>query len=233
LETSNGGFAQLEFSSGIIALGPSSRLYVLPSGGTGGGGRVSLDLILLSGWLKSEATGVRDLTRVRTPFMAANATDATVVVQSNSAECDIFLETGGPISISDVKGNGETGSSMQGRAGQFFFRSKSAPISVSAKPKVPFLDSVPREFRDTLPSRKDRVSQAPIEARPDHPVLFDEIEPWLKMPAAWRTGLAARFTPRLADSDFRKQIQSHVREFPEWEPILHPKTTSESPQVRN
>jgi len=37
----------------------------------------------------------------------------------------------------------------------------------------------------------------------------------------------------LADAGFRKQIELHANELPDWEPILHPKKPSESPQARN
>jgi len=233
LESSGGGFAQLEFSTAILALGPSSRLYILPAEGTNGGHAISLDLILLSGWLKVETAGTAGFNRIRTPLLAAAASGGAIVMRSDSTECDAFLESGGPVSISEVAAGGNSYSSAQANAGQFFVRQKSAPISVAAKPSAAFLESVPREFRDTLPPRKARVSQKPVEAKPDHSVSFDEIEAWLKMPAAWRRGLADRFASRLSDPNFRKQIESHVQEFPEWEPILHPKASSESPQVRN
>ena len=31
-----------------------------------------------------------------------------------------------------------------------------------------------------------------------------------------------RFEPRLKDPEFRKQLEDHVSEYPEWEPILYP-----------
>ena len=228
LETADGGFAQLEFSGGIVALGTSTRVYLLPSGGTSGGKPITLDFIVLNGWLKSETAGGKGLIRVRTSLLSATASGGAIVVRSGATTCEVFLESGGPLSISEVNASGETGSSMQAKTGQFVARQKGAPLSALPRPSPDFLAAVPKEFRDTLPSRAARFSDKPAAVKTEHAVSYDEIESWLKMPAAWRRGLADRFSPRLADSNFRRQIESHVREFPEWEPLLHPKKSSES-----
>jgi hypothetical protein len=31
-----------------------------------------------------------------------------------------------------------------------------------------------------------------------------------------------RFAPRLKDPEFRKQLEAHLTQYPEWDPILHP-----------
>ncbi|HTZ32945.1 MAG TPA: hypothetical protein VMH31_10840 [Methylomirabilota bacterium] len=229
LESSDGGFAQLEFPAGIIALGASSRLYVVSAGGTGGGRGIALDLILLSGWLKSETASGKGLVRVRTSLLAASTSGGAIVAHSNATGCETFLESGGPASISEVSSSGEAGSPTQAKPGQFFSRQKGAPVSIVARPSGAFLDAVPKEFRDTLPSRQVHVANKPVQPKADHAVSYEEIESWLTTPTAWRRGLAERFAPRLSDAGFRKQIESHVREFPEWEPLLHPKPSPETP----
>jgi hypothetical protein len=92
---------------------------------------------------------------------------------------------------------------------------------------------MPRPFRDTLPPRIARYSGQAVEPKAGHPVTYEEIGHWLTIPSAWRKGLPERFAPRLTAPDFRKQIELHLKEFPEWEPLLHPKKDSEFPQVRN
>jgi hypothetical protein len=229
LESSDGGFAQLEFPAGIVALGPSGRLYILAGRASSGGRAISLDLILLGGWLKSEAVAGKGLIRVRTPLLAASTNGSSIVVRSSAAACELFVESGGPASISEVTPSGDTRPSTQAKAGQFFTRQKGVPISTLARPSAAFVDAVPKEFRDTLPSRQGRFSDKPVQAKSEHAVSYDEIEPWLTTPSAWRHGLAERFAPRLSDANFRKQIESHLRELPEWDPLLHPKTSSETP----
>jgi hypothetical protein len=39
---------------------------------------------------------------------------------------------------------------------------------------------------------------------------------------AWRKSFEERFQPRLKDAEFRKAVESHIAEFPEWDRILHP-----------
>lgn len=228
IETSSGSFAQLEFAGGVVALGPATRLYILPAGGANGPHPVSLDLVMLDGWLKLEATGAKGLYRFRTPLLAASTADGAVVARGDSTACDVFLESGASTSLSEVNPSGDTGPPAQGKAGQFFSRRKGAPVSTVARPSSAFLDSMPRQFRDTLPPRQQRFSNKLVAAKAEHPVSFDEIASWLKTPSTWRRGLAERFSPRLSDSNFRKQIESHLPEFPEWDPILHPKKASDS-----
>jgi len=229
LETSADAFAQFEFPSAIVALGPQSRLYILSSGGSSTGHPVSLDLILLSGWLKFESSNSKALYRVRAPLLAATTSGGTVLIRSAASTCEIYVESAGATSLSEISANGDASSSTQAKSSQFFSRQTSEAVSVLAAPSAAFLQAMPRQFRDTLPPRQDLHLDKSVEAKSEHPVSFDEVEPWLKLPFSWRKGLAQRFSPRLSDTNFRKQIESHLREFPEWDPILHPNKTSESP----
>ena len=235
LESSEGAFVQLEFTSGaVVALGSSSRLYILPqtAGGTGAERTAAIDLIMLDGWLKHEAATGKGSYRYRTPQLAVTPSGATVVIRSSSNACDIFVESGSA-SIADISQNGNSGQAAPAKAGQFFSRVKGAGVTSLERPSTAFLDSMPRQFRDTLPPRQARFSDKTVEPKAEHPVSYGEIERWLMIPSSWRRGLADRFAPRLADAGFRKQIELHARELPDWEPILHPKKSSESPQARN
>jgi len=234
IETSDGAFAQLEFASGaVVALGPSSRLYVFPQAAGGGSEHtVAIDMVILNGWLKHEAAAGKGSYRYRTPQLAVTTTAGTVVVRSSPNTCDIFVESGSA-SIAEVHQSGSPGPTAPAKVGQFFSRLKGAGITNLERPSTPFLDSMPKQFRDTLPPRQGRFSEKPAEPKAEHPVSYAEIEPWLTAPSAWRRGLAERFAPRLSDPNFRKQIELHEHELPDWGPILHPKTTAESPHVRN
>ena len=225
---------QLEFASGaVVAVGPSSRLYILPQAAGGSSGRaVAIDLAMLNGWLKHESAAGKGSYRYRTPQLSVTTNAGTVVVRSNPNACDIFVESGSA-SIAEVNQSGNPGPILPAMVGQFFSRLKGAGVTNLERPSTAFLDSMPKQFRDTLPPRQARPSENAIEPKAEHPVSYAEIEHWLMVPSAWRRGLAERFAPRLADPSFRKQIELHAHELPDWNPILHPKTPSESPQVRN
>jgi hypothetical protein len=231
LESSDRAFVQLEFTSGaIIALGPSSRLYILQdsAGATNSEQTLALDGAMLSGWFKIESASGMRLYRYRTPLLAGTSTGGNLVVRSSPDECEVFLETGA-LSVADVNPNGISGAPKAGKAGQFFSRRKGAAGATLARPSSDFLEGMPRQFRDTLPPRMARYAGTSIEPKTGRPVSYEEISYWLTSPPAWRKGLPERFAPRLVAPEFRKQIELHVKEFPEWEPILHPKEDSPSP----
>jgi hypothetical protein len=235
IESSDGAFAQLEFASGaVVAVGPTTRLYILPSAvaGMSNGKTLSLDIVVLNGWLKSEAPAGKSLYRYRTALLATVTPGGTVVVRSAGNACDIFVESG-VASVGEVNQNGNAASLTLAKVGQFFSRQKATGVTTAARPSAAFLESMPKPFRDTLPARLARLSDSTVEPKVGRSVNYEDIEYWLVMPAGWRRGLADRFSTRLADSTFRKQIESHLGEFPEWEPILYPTNSSESPQMRN
>jgi hypothetical protein len=228
IESSDGGFVQLEFVGGaIVALGPSSRLYIFrhdDSGGKAGSNFIGADLILLSGWLKGESINARSY-RYETPLLAATTGNGTVVVHGYEGRCDVFVESGSA-AIGEVSPDGSSRQPGAAKAGQFFSRRSGANLANFPRPNSAFLDAMPRPFRDTLPSRLAHTAGKAVEPRTDHQVSYLEIQSWLTMPSAWRRGFVDRFAPRLKDAEFRKQLEVHVAEFPEWDEILHP----ENPQ---
>ena len=51
---------------------------------------------------------------------------------------------------------------------------------------------------------------------------YSEIQSWLTIGQAWRKGFVERFQPRLKDAEFRKALEAHLKDHPEWNPVLHP-----------
>jgi hypothetical protein len=224
LDSSDGAFAQLEFVGGaIVALGPSTRLYIFWQGGGGKAenDRIKTDLVLLSGWLKGESSTGAGAYRYESPMLAASTANGTVVFHSDDGGCDIFVETGSA-AIGEPGVDGNSGKPTAGKTGQFFSRHGGKNLVNASGPSAAFVDAMPHPFRDTLPSRLARFSGKPAEPKNQHPVSYVEIQPWLTMRPAWRRGLADRFEPRLKDPEFRKQVELHLAEHPEWDLILHP-----------
>jgi hypothetical protein len=224
LESSDGAFAQLEFAGGaIVALGPSSRLYIFRHADRDKteNDAMKADLVLLSGWLKGESSQGAGVYRYESPMLAASTANGTLVLHSGNGECDIFVEAGSAtIGEAGVVGNSRTPTA--GKAGQFFSRHGDRNLISASRPSAAFVDAMPRPFRDTLPSRLARFSGKSVEPKDQHPVSYVEIQPWLTARPAWRKGLADRFEPRLKDPEFRKQVEMHLADHPEWDPILHP-----------
>jgi hypothetical protein len=238
LESSDKGLVQLEFNGGsIVALGPSTRVYILRHDGhgatAGAGGSVAAnatpgaELILLSGWLKGESSATAGLYRYATPILAATTGNGTVLVHEAGAACDVFVESGSAM-VGEVGPDGGVRQGTAAKAGQFFSRSSGKAVTSSSRPNAAFLDEMPHPFRDTLPSRLARFTGKPAEPKADHAVSYAEVEPYLRMTPAWRRGFVDRFETRLKDAEFRKQLESHLAEHPEWDKILHPEKHPES-----
>lgn len=224
IESSNAGFAQLEFVGGaIVALGPLSRLYIFRHGlgASSNSDTGEADLVLLSGWLKGQSDGDSGSYQYRSSVLGARTRKGTIVFHSDERECDIFVESGSA-TISEVSPNGNPGKPTAGSAGQFFSRSRGKGLTSSSRPSPTFVEAMPRSFRDALPSRLAYFRGKPVEPKDKHQVSYVEIQAWLTMPSTWRKGLVDRFEPRLKDPEFRKQLEDHVSEYPEWEPILYP-----------
>jgi hypothetical protein len=56
----------------------------------------------------------------------------------------------------------------------------------------------------------------------DHEVTYSEIEDWLNTRLVWREGFVSRFEPRLEDAAFRKAVEAHLGNHPEWDEALYP-----------
>lgn len=230
-ETAEKGFAQLEFvGGGIVGLGPASRMYVLrhaagrSSGGAGGG----TELVLLSGWMKGQSGAEAGSIRYESPLLAATTANGTLVFRSGGGECEVYVESGAAM-LADVSPDGNSGKPVVGKAGQFFSRLPGKSLSSNSRLSEDFLKGIPQAFKDTLPSRLAHFTGKPAEAKAQHPVSYAEIQGWLTMPRNWRRGLVARFEPRLKDAEFRKELEAHEAEYPEWGPVLHPeKSNSEA-----
>jgi hypothetical protein len=223
IESSDPGFAQLEFAGGTtVALGASTRLFLFshPRGKKMGDKANTAQLVLLSGWLKGETAVNGGAYRYASPLLAAATQDGTVVLHATAQAAEIFIESGSA-SIAEVRPNGNRGQSVGAKAGQFFSRRAGKNLTDNPRPTSTFIESVPRPFRDTLPSRLSRFGK-PVEPRHDHEVTYPEIQPWLNIGQTWRRGFVERFQPRLKDAEFRRALEAHVNNHPEWDPVLHP-----------
>ncbi|MBZ5569746.1 MAG: hypothetical protein LAN64_18110 [Acidobacteriia bacterium] len=227
IESADPGFAQLEFTGGpIVALGPSSRLFLFSHRAgrslvKSEGEPAETELVLLSGWLKGESDPNAGACRYSTPLLAATSRGGSVLLHA-AAATEIFVESGS-VAIGMVNRDGNLGQSSAAKAGQFFSRRPGRTVNSASRLDPGFVDALPRAFRDTLPSRLPHFAgKRPTEPRRDHEVTYPEIQPWLTMAHAWRRGFVERFQPRLSDPEFRKGVEAHLNEHPEWDRILHP-----------
>jgi hypothetical protein len=216
IESADGGFAQLELAGGlIVALGPSTRVYLKEKTN-------SAELFLLNGWMKAEAGSNVGESRYASPLLGAASRNGTLVLHATPAAAELFAESG-TISVGEVTPGGAWGHSSTAKGGQFLTRRTGKNVAVASRPDSTFLESMPRSFRDTLPSRLPHFAgKRAGEPKRDHEVTYSEIQPWLALAPSWRKGFVERFQPRLKDAEFRKAVETHLNEHPEWEAALYP-----------
>jgi len=223
VESSNPGFAQLELRGGVVvALGPSTRVFFVSHAAK------NTEMFVLDGWLKAETGPNAGRYRYSSPFLAATTTDGTVVLHVLGEGADIFVESGSA-GISKVGPEGNLGSPGGARAGQFFARHAGQGVSIYPRPSSAFVEAMPRQFRDTLPPRVSKFAGKLTEPKHDHEVSYSEVQAWLAIGQTWRKGFVERFQPRLKDAEFRKALEAHLKDHPEWDSVLHPENSHPSP----
>lgn len=210
VETASPGFVQAEFAGGsIVAIGPSTRVLIHSGGGKGA------DVVLMSGWLKGENPSDAGGYHFSSSALGAASKAGAVILHTAAPDGELYVESG-TATVTEAGGH-----PIAAKAGQFFTR-RSGKLTVTTRPDGSFLQDMPQPFRDTLPSRQSHFAgKKPAEPKHDHDVTYAEIEPWLKM-GAWRRSFEERFQPRLKDAEFRKAVESHITEYPEWDRVLHP-----------
>lgn len=221
LESSASSFVQLEFPGGpIVALGPSSRLYIFQFA-PGTAKSKGAHFILLSGWLKAEPNSAAGTYSYDNLLIGGSTGAGTLVLHATSDACDIYVEAG-PAMIGEISLGGNPRQPQAGKTGQFFSRHAGKDLTVSPRWSPGFVDSMPRPFQDTLPAIIDKFKSKKIELKPGSLVSYDEVHSWLTIPETWRRGFISRFQSRLSDPEFRAQMEAHLVEHPEWDKILHP-----------
>jgi hypothetical protein len=221
LESSESGFAQLEFPSGpIVALGPSTRLYILQFAPATAKAKAA-HFILQSGWLKAEPNSAVGTYRYDTTLLGGSTGNGTLVFHVTSDACDIYIESA-PAMIGEISREGNARQPQAAKTGEFFSRRAGKSLAVSPRWSPGFLESMPAAFKDTLPPIIDKFKTKKIALRPGSLVSYGDVHAWLTMPETWRRGFVARFKSRLSDPEFRAQVQAHLAEHSEWDRILHP-----------
>jgi len=196
---------QIELTGGtLLALaGPGSLWLILPKGGTP-------TLTLPAGVLKAviRAPGAR----VRTAAFDASVADAIVVLRTELAAAEMFVESGSARLVN------ATAAPRDAKRGDYWQKSLSAPFVNRLLPPRTFVDALPRNFMDALPTLGGGLKSKPPGAT-DHDISYAEAQPWLALD---RVAFEKRFAVRLRDPGFRKAAEVDIRRYPAWDRMLHP-----------
>jgi hypothetical protein len=224
VETGDNAFIQVELGDGsTFQMGGISRAMI-----NGGGGKPKPErwIYFMSGWGKM--SGARRDAKAEAPFdlraplfdIPPNA--GTLVFQATPIEVQLFVERGdtrlterqraGAASILALKtGDTYTRKNASGRA------------VVVHDPSPEFLAKVPRNFRDTLPSRMEKFRDREIKPKEGPDFGYADVELWMKAEPLIRRPLVQRFKAKaFRDANFKSGIVANMSSHPEWDPVLFP-----------
>lgn len=196
---------QVELDNGSIAslAGPGSLWLEAPKSGAPG-------FTLPTGALKLAARppGVR----VRTAAFDVGVAEGIVVLRVELAATEVFVETGTARLVNP------TSPPRDARRGEYVQKSLSTQFATRPLPPRTFVDALPRNFLDPLPTLSATLKSkaAPV---PDHDITYAEAQPWLALD---RPVFERRFTARLRDPAFRKAADAEIARYPNWDRMLHP-----------
>lgn len=203
---------QVELDNGSVAsfAGPGSIWIEAPKSG-------APTLTIPTGALKlaAKAPGAR----VRTVAFDVGVADGIVVLRVELAASEVFVETGAARLVNPTSPPRDT------RRGEYVQKSLSTPFATRPLPPRAFVDGLPRNFLDPLPTLAPGLKSkaAPIV---DHDITYAEAKPWLALD---RPVFERRFTARLRDPAFRKAADAEIARYPNWDRMLHPEKFERKP----
>jgi hypothetical protein len=202
-----------------VDLGADTHIMLNPPGFVRRG-QPSPALYLLRGWLKLSGAGPAGTMALVTGSYELPSFQGVAVAHASADEAWLFVESGQAGLIE--RGRRDSAPREVGR-GAFYLRATGGgegaltPRASSAQ-----LQRVPRVFRDTLPLRYADVSGGAPKPQPLDAPAYADLQPWLVAERSVRSGFTTRFRPLLRDRAFRHELDAHLRDHPEWRPILHP-----------
>jgi hypothetical protein len=223
-----GRLVRIEFSDGLaISLGPGSRLLLEPAF-VGERGRAAR-LYLLQGWIKlnlptppagaKPATGGPAL--LATPAFDLLGATGSVVALLAEGKAQVFVEAGS-LSLQERDVGKPVGSPQALRSGEFFSRVGSGKSGLTPRPAPDFVQSLPRSFLDTLPSRAELFKDREVAPKVLTEFGYADVRDWLTAEPSLRRASMPRWRPLTRNAAFRDALVANMAAHPEWDRVLFP-----------
>jgi hypothetical protein len=198
---------------------------VLPPGLAGTSARAPA-FYLLQGWAKHGSAGAAKPGGLLSYAAEGMQATGTIVSRVTGDELQLFVETG---NLQLLERRIKPPSTLGLKAGEFYARDGADKGRVSPRPAAGFLPSVPRAFRDTIPSRAAALKGQRVEARAAPAPGYAALKGWLSAEPVIRREFPRRFVALARDAAFRDGLVKNLAAHPEWEPILFPKPPASAP----
>lgn len=212
-----GRLLRIEFPDGLVAdLGPATRLQIAPKLT----GRAPGRFYLLQGWVKVTAPASLASPVFNTPLFDATAIAQRAVVLVQPQDANVFAEAG-EVALTELLDGRPLGNvTLKGE--QFLTRAGAARASVAPRPTAAFIQRVPKDFLDTLPSRLERFKTREVEPARLSGIAYDDVAAWIDAEAGLRAGFVLRWKGEARNADFRRGLVGTLRAHPEWDRTLFP-----------
>jgi len=219
---------RVEFADGsMLDLGPDSKAMVLPPGLAGASPRAPA-FYLLQGWAKHSSAGAAKPGGLLSHAAEGMQATGTTVSRVTGDGLQLFVETG---TLQLLERRIKAPNTLTLKAGEFYARDGADKGQVSPRPTAGFLPSVPRAFRDTIPSRAAALKGGRVEPKPAPMPGYAALKAWLAAEPVIRREFPRRFITLAKDAAFRDGLVKNLSAHPEWEPILFPKPPASSPST--
>lgn len=217
-----GRFIRVEFSDGtMLDLGPDSLVILAPKVPPARL-KPAPRLYLLSGVAKLSAPsgGAPLANGLASPAFDMLTVARDVVLGVTPAGAQAFAESGG-VTLAERR-DLSAQAPVTLKTGQFFSRTGESRGQVSARPTGAFVQSLPRAFLDTLPSRADKFKSRDVAPRKIGEIAYTDAQPWIDAEPALRPLFLVRWRALALQPEFRKPLSANIAAHPEWDRTLFP-----------
>lgn len=221
VETGKGAFMQIEFGDGALAgIGEESRLILKPRL-TGLKTAAPPRFYQLEGWSKLRLPPKPEIRfGLLTPRFELDGSAGSAVVQVKPRGWAMFAESGAGGRL--LQRDGSKGALGLAK-GDFVSQPEgSDKLVVSSQLAPDFVQALPRNFRESLPSRSALYATRTIQPQPLGPVSYEDVSAWLHAEPAIRLALSKQWRGRASDRAFRTAAAANLPAHGEWERVLFP-----------
>jgi hypothetical protein len=224
LESSRNAFVRLEFEDGAhVDVGPSTRLQVShPTGARGD----RPALYLLAGWLKVSLGDAKLVppAGLASPLVDGVELTGTLLARVEAGSAALFVEQG----RARCSFRGDHAPATL-KTGDFLAIARDGKVAVDARPATDFVEKMPSQFRDSIPSQMARYRGRQVLARTLESFSYAEVEAWLNGEASIRQQFVNSWRAKADDAEFRLALTAKLNQHPEWGPVLFPELFAAKP----
>lgn len=229
VETAADAFMQIEFEDGtIIGIAEKGRLLLKPQITAPRTTSAAPQFYLLEGWIKLTTVPKAPAEfAFLAPAFELVSPGATIVARVRPAKgYELFVESGSARLVVRAAVSGLKGNDFVNQA------ANADKPTIGANLGGEFLQLLPRQFRDRLPTRAALFAGRIVAPKPVGPIEYADVRAWLHAEPGVRLALSKQWRPRAADRAFRAEVATNLAAHTEWERVLYPKRFLPKPTPR-